>query len=590
MSLRDAPNLNALWGSLIVEELVRQGVTYFVVAPGSRSTPLAQAIARNPRAHAASWLDERGAAFHAVGWARATGKAAAVITTSGTAVANLLPAAIEASLDGVPLILLTADRPHELREVGANQSVSQVGLFGDHVRWSFDLPVPTDTAPARMVLTAVDHAVARAESGFPGPVQLNCPYREPLAPDAEPWSADCLAGLEGWLASEAPFTRGYPMDGGFLAGDDVQALVDDMLATERGLVIVGAAPAGPGATPPLSDANRCFGWPVWADVRSGLRCGWENPALAVHLDRFVGAGYEPEIVIQLGARITSRRLRAWLDEGRMRRYVLVDRDPGRRDPGHGVTDRIVARPAEWLETVDEMLAMMDRPIADRTGDVPARSARAEDAVEMAVEAGDALTEPWVARRLTRCLDPAHGLFSSSSMPIRDLQAYAALDGAPVHVDANRGASGIDGVLSTAAGFAQGRDTPVTLLIGDLALLHDANALAMLAPLEQPLTIVVLNNGGGSIFSFLPVAEYTDVLTPLVNTPHDFTFEGVCAAFRLSYVRVETRAAFDEAYASATASGAHAVIEVASGLEANLAHHRAIEAAVEADIAKGLRPA
>ncbi len=575
--LADAPNIQSLWGDLIVEELVRNSVNHFVVCPGSRSTPLIQAIARNADAEATIWLDERGGAFHALGRARAEGWPCAVVTTSGTAVANLLPAVVEASLDGVPMILLTADRPHELREVGANQSIKQTGIFADHVRWMFDLPAPDLQMPARAVLTTVDEGVHRARGAHPGPVQLNCPFREPLAPTPEAWDRAWLEPIQSWLDDDESLVAFA--SGEFEENLFVDGLLEQMRTAKRGVVVMGTLDRFD-AIEAVSIAGR-LGWPVWTDVRSGMRLGPRFPGQSVHLDRLLatGAVEAPDVVLQFGGRLTSKRMQTFLDAGHADTYILVDADPSRMDPGHQVTNRVHCAVHLFCETLEGLLE--SRPHEGHVLDVASADARVDAAVEAAVETETALTEPWVARWLTRRMDKDHALFIGNSMPIRDVQHYGATGGVELDVGTNRGASGIDGNVSTAAGFAQGSDTPATLLTGDLTLLHDVNALAMLPALEHPLTIVVVNNGGGGIFSFLPIAEHEDVLRPYVETPHDIHFEGICASFGLPYAHVDTRDGFETAYKAAIASGRSSVIEVASDIAANKAHHERIEAAIDA---------
>lgn len=594
--MREQPNINALWGALIIEELVRQGVDCFVVAPGSRSAPLVTAVARRSAAAtggtatggtaakgatpagATVWLDERGAAFHALGLARATGSPAAVITTSGTAVANLLPAVVEAAMDGVPLILLTADRPPELRDVGANQTIEQRGIFGGYLRWSFDLPCPDDRIPARMALTAVDEAVRRARRDR-GPVQLNCPFREPLAPDPAPWDEGCLGGTEAWLASGEPFTRIElrPGEPDAAAVDELATLLAD---AQRGLLVCGATAWADRAA--ILELAEALGWPCVTDVRSGLRLGTPSAAHLPHLDRLFAAEpdrWRPDVVLQLGGSLTSKRMRTFLDAGHAAEHVLIDPRRRRIDPGHRVTRRIEGAIGEWCR------ALVGRVRPRPASELASVHGRLESAMEAAIDAGGALSEPWVARWLTRRMRTEHGLFLSSSLPVREVDDYGALDGPALRVDANRGASGIDGVIATAAGVARGSGRPCTLLIGDLAFLHDLNALAMLVEGIPPLTIVVLNNGGGGIFAFLPIAEHAEVYSPLFDTPHALRFEGICRGFGLGYARAESRDQFADAYAAAVAEGAHAVIEVASDMRVNRNEHRRIESALREALAK-----
>jgi len=598
--LRDAPDFQSLWGDLIVEELIRNGVDQFVVCPGSRSTPLVQAIARNPRAQATVWIDERGAAFHALGLGRGGPSAAAVVTTSGTAVANLLPAAIEASLDGIPLLLLTADRPPELREVGANQSIRQMGLFADHVRWAFDLPAPSPAMPARALLTTVGHAVARAYVRPGGPVHLNCPFREPLAPHEAPWDPAWLDDIAPWLDGDR--SRRETLPGRCDADYSRKEFVARLRPAKRGLIVLGS-------TAPLFDPHAVhllaerLGWPLWSDVRASPRLGWHAEYDLPHLDRLLSAegAPQPDVILQFGGRLVSRRMQAVLDRGAADVHILVDPDPSRLDPGHVVTHRLIADIEllclDLLEGTPEKYGVSeewdlpredapDRPVSALL-DLKAADTEIEAATTAAVEAGEDLSEPWVVRWLSANIQSGAGIFFSNSMVIRDAQRYAVTGGPAIHADANRGASGIDGIVSTAAGYAQGMDWNTTLVIGDLALLHDVNALAMLRTLEKPLTIVVLNNGGGSIFSFLPIAGHEDVLTPLVNTPHGVTFSGVCSSFGVPYERVTDRTAFEKAWRYAIRSGVTSVIEVASSLRDNKAQHDRIEAAIDAAVAKAM---
>ncbi len=584
--VNDAPNIQALWANLIVEELVRNGVEHFVVCPGSRSTPLVQAVVRNPRAKATVWLDERGAAFHALGHARAEGWATAVVTTSGTAVANLLPAVVEASLDRQPLLLLTADRPPELREVGANQSIKQMGIFADHTRWSFDLPVPSTAMPARALLSTIDEAVHRAVDGQEGPVQINCPFREPLAPTEAPWDRAWLEPLARWLADDEALVE-------FPTGDLYEDLYAEDLATrirsaERGLIVCGTLNRADADM--VSELATQLGWPAWTDIRSDLRLGTKLPERHAHIDRLLGRDGvpQPDLVLQFGGRLTSKPMQAALDRGDAATYILVDPEPSRLDPGHCVTHRVISSVSLFCANL--LVYLEDEPPANE----PLALRAADDAIERAlgdaVDEGEALSEPWVARWLSKQMHASHGLFLSNSMPIRDMQGYAALEGPGLFLGANRGASGIDGILSTAAGFARGHAEPTTLLVGDLAFVHDLNALMHLRELETPLTIVVLNNGGGSIFSFLPIAAHPDVLTPFIETPHGVSFDGVCASFGIPYAHVDSRAGFEAAYRESIATGASSVIEVASSLAGNRTHHARIDQAIDQAIAETIQKA
>jgi len=566
--VKDEPNIQALWGRLLVDRLVELGVERFVIAPGSRSSPLVRAAALNEKADVRIRIDERGAAFHALGIARGSGKPAAVITTSGTAVANLLPAVVEASMDFVPLIVVTADRPPELLNCGANQAITQPGIFGAYTRWAIDLPVPDDALPAdtptRAANRAFESTMGKQVAQTAGPVHVNCPFREPLAPVEATWDATCLE-TRTVQACEADI------------GDSEQPVSVDNLKAP-GLVIVGAIPMSDRdrTTRAAASLAEALGWPWTADIRSGARLGNTSTNYVAHMDRLLEE-HAPKTVIQLGHRLTSKRLQAYLDADKDKTYVLVDAHSALLDPGHTVTESVVADPATWCDAV---VAGLDALSAKQPDALQERSARVDAILENALDVGIGLSEPYVARWLSKHVRPEHGLFVSSSMPIRDVQNYAAWDGPNLRVDANRGASGIDGVVSTAAGFAEGLGAPTTLLIGDLALLHDINALGCLQYLEQPLTIVVCNNGGGSIFSFLPIAEQEDIFSPYFDTPHALSFEGAASMFGMRYFRVRDRSGFKDAYRIAVALPDRALIEVTSSLDDNVTQHRALEAAIE----------
>ncbi len=564
--MKDEPNIQALWGRLLVDRLVALGVRRWVIAPGSRSSPLVRAAALNDDADVRIRIDERGAAFHALGIARGSGQPAAVITTSGTAVANLLPAVVEASMDFVPLIVLTADRPPELLDCGANQAIDQPGIFGGYTRWAIDLPVPDDTVPAATVESAAKRAYESALGAraghVAGPVHVNCPFREPLAPTEAAWDPACLETRATQACEAALEPRG----------------ADPHRPGGRGLLIVGAIPLADRERTVAAAASLAasLGWPWTADIRSGGRLGNVSPNYVAHMDRLVGA-YAPDTVIQLGHRLTSKRLQQHLDADKQKTYILVDAHSAALDPGHTITDAIVADPATWCAAVAEGVDAADGVDLEALRE---RSARVDAILANALDRGIGLSEPFVARWLSKHMREEHGLFLSSSMPIRDVQHFAAWDGPNLPVDANRGASGIDGVVSTAAGFAEGLGAPTTLLIGDLALLHDINALGCLQYLEQPLTIVVCNNGGGSIFSFLPIARHEDIFSPYFDTPHDLNFEGAASMFGMRYFRVHDRDGFKDAYRIAVALPDRALIEVTSSLDDNVRQHQALEQAIE----------
>jgi 2-succinyl-5-enolpyruvyl-6-hydroxy-3-cyclohexene-1-carboxylate synthase len=566
---RETPRANRLWAYLTVEELVRCGIDFFCVAPGSRSTPLVAALAASERARSLVHFDERGTAFAALGYARATGRPAAWITTSGTAVANGLPAVVEASTDGVPMILLTADRPPELRQTGANQTVDQPDIFGDFVRWRFDLPAPEPAIDPAMVLTTVDQAAYRARRSPRGPVHLNLMFREPFLPEGE----EALPGLSPWTESDEPYTR-YAASKPAVDETEIHALWQALRPVKRGLLVAGrlASRKQGEAALRLADA---IGWPLLPDIGSQVRLGADSKGFAAYYDALLASdsfakAHVPEAVVHVGGRAVSKRLEQFLGRSRPDTYVVVRENPFRLDPAHRVTHSIEANVVDFCAAL--VGAAAEAPPTEDTSwtagwrETSQRVGRHLDKVPSKEP-----NEPFVSRSVSRIVPADHGLVVASSMPVRDLDTCAAADGAPVPVAANRGASGIDGTVATAAGFAWGLGRTVTLLIGDLALLHDLNSLAMLR--EVHVVVVVLNNDGGGIFSFLPVARQKAFFEPYFGTPQGVGFEPAAEMFGLGYERPGTMEEFVESYRKACARGSSTLIEVRTDREENVALHR-----------------
>ncbi len=566
---RDTPRANRLWAYLIVEELLRCGVGFFCVAPGSRSTPLVAALAASEKARSLIHFDERGTAFAALGYARATGRPAAWITTSGTAVANGLPAVVEAATDGVPMVLLTADRPPELRQTGANQTIDQPDIFGDYVRWRFDLPAPDPDIDPAMVLTTVDQAAYRASRTPQGPVHLNLMFREPFL--SGPEDEDIPSGPASWVQGDEPYTR-YAATKPAVDEMEIYRLWETLRPVKHGLVVAGRLASRKQGEAVLRLAGT-LGWPLLPDLGSQVRLGSEG--IAAHYDALVAedsfaGSHVPEAVVYVGGRSLSKRLEQFLASSRPDPYVVVRENPFRLDPAHRVTHSVEANVLDFC-TALVWAATEAPPAMNPLWTAGWREASEEVARHLEGIFSGEPNEPLVARLLSRNVPPDHGLVVASSMPVRDLDTYATTDGAPVPVAANRGASGIDGTVATAAGFAWGLGRPVTLLIGDLALLHDLNSLAMLRDVH--VIVVVLNNDGGGIFSFLPIARHEEFFEPYFGTPQGVGFEPAAKMFGLAYEHPGTMEEFVEAYGSACARGSSSLIEVKTDRKENVTLHR-----------------
>ena len=498
-------NLNNFWGGLIVEELIRNGVDYFCIAPGSRSTPLTVAVARHPQARHIICYDERGAAYHAVGYARATQKPAVVITSSGTATANLYPAVIEAAMDHLPLILLTADRPPELHQTHANQTIDQVKLFGNYPRWHFNLPTPTEDILPEAVLTTIDQMVYHSTRNSAGPVHLNCMFREPLEPTEYAYPPDYVAHIQPWQRGTQPFTAYQPPR---LTSEVVDSVAHMLNGAQRGLLAVGKLKSDDEREAVLQIINRLH-WPVYADVNSGLRLAGVGTHVIRHFDQqLLSPNFlervKPDTVLQLGGRITSKRYPQFLDDVRPQNYIVVKDNPSRYDPLHGVTTHIEADVAWFCRRLVQEIK--PREVDDYARFFQTKATQTQQIIEAGIAELANISDAYVARAISRYIPEGSGLFLSNSMPVRDMDLYGVTGRNNIYAATNRGASGIDGVIASAAGFAVGRQSLTTLLIGDLAFVHDVSSLSLIRSLPVPLVIVVINNQGGGIFHFLPIVS------------------------------------------------------------------------------------
>ncbi len=566
--MTDAPAVSppvttaATFCATLVDEWLRSGVRHAVVAPGSRSTPLALALAARSELAVHVFHDERSASFAALGLGRATGVPAVLLCTSGTAAANFHPAVIEAHQDEVPLVVCTADRPPELRDVAAPQTVDQTGMYRSAVRWFVDPGVPDDAMRGAWRSLAA-RSVADAREPRPGPVHLNLPFRDPLVGTPGPLP-DAAASGGSWH----PTFVGAPV----LDETSLDALAG-LLDEQRGVIVAGAGCGDPAAVHALADAA---GWPVLADPRSGCRLPLPTTVGAFDaLLRHAGfaAAHTPTVVLRLGFAPASKVLMQWL-VGSGARQVQVHGSSPWIDPDHRVV-RVVADPTVLCRS----LAARVRGASGTTW--AARWRHAEDKAQAALTAATsgALTEPAVARTVGAAVPDGGALVVSSSMPVRDVEWYLApRDGLTVH--ANRGANGIDGVVSTAVGVAVAEPArPVTLLIGDLAFLHDANGLLALREREANLTVVVVDNRGGGIFSFLPQRSQLpgERFEQLFGTPSGTDPADVARAHGLPVDEVATA---DALRAAVQRSGTKVVV-VRSDRDANVAAHDAVHRAVSA---------
>lgn len=567
-------DVTATYCATLVDEWRRMGLTDAVISPGSRSTPMALALAQEPGIRVHVVHDERSAAFTALGLGIGNGRAAALLCTSGTAAANFHPAVVEAHQAAVPMVVITADRPPELQGVGAPQTIDQRDLFGTAVRWYCEPgPAVIDGAPWWRDLAR--DAWVRTVGTKPGPVHLNLAFREPLM--GTPFE------LPSNMTSEREQLPSPPNRGaGWGVIDEELGRMVAAASGRRGVIVAGARAAADTADAEavLALADR-LGWPVIADPLSGCRSA--HPAVVTTADQLLRHGptagqLRPEFVLRLGALHASRVLTEWVDRSGATQ-VGVDRFGLVADPGHVVSRSLPADPAE----VCRQLASSRAEPAPGEWTAAWRDAEGagRQALDGALRVGGAISEPVAAIEALAAVVDNGVLVASSSMPVRDLEWFAPpRDG--VRVVANRGANGIDGVTSTAVGVAL-TWTPTVLLIGDVAFLHDSNALIGINRRGVNLTIVVVDNDGGGIFSFLPQAEALDHerFEQLFGTPHGLDLVAVAKSYGVAAERVTSRAGLQAALSGAGLRGGTRVVVVQSDRADNVVAHRALTSAVGA---------
>ncbi|HEV7614597.1 MAG TPA: 2-succinyl-5-enolpyruvyl-6-hydroxy-3-cyclohexene-1-carboxylic-acid synthase [Solirubrobacterales bacterium] len=591
----DPTNANTALASAFAEELARGGLRRAVVSPGSRSTPLALALWRQPEIEVAVILDERSAGFFALGAAQASGEPVALLCTSGTAAANYHPAVCEADESAVPLVVLSADRPPELRGIGAGQTIDQIKLFGSAVRWFCEVGThDADDSGLLHYRSVACRALAAARGETrPGPVHLNLPWREPLAPlpVAGAVSATDPLALEG--------RDGRPLTAVTRIDLEPSAFLLEEMAGHIGDAIAGVIVAGrqldPELREPLAHLARVSGFPILAEPTSQLRSGPHDRSQVIAgydlllRDESFARSVVPDFVLRFGEMPTSKPLRAWLAASGASE-IAVDPYGGWNEPSNRAAAILRADPTElasgWAARLEkEPRGAPERWIAaERAAQAALEDALGEAGDDIATGTGDAsspISEPALHRALARAHADGDLVYTASSMPIRDQEAFLAAGEADALFLCNRGANGIDGLISSGIGAARASGRPTTIVTGDLGLLHDIGGLAALRDVSTPVRIVVIDNDGGGIFHFLPQqgALDSDEFEALLGTPRGVDTAKAAALFDLPHHRLESLSDLPDALAAGTG-----LIEVKTDRATNVAAHRHLQERVHSALA------
>ncbi|MCR8850265.1 2-succinyl-5-enolpyruvyl-6-hydroxy-3-cyclohexene-1-carboxylic-acid synthase [Rossellomorea sp. SC111] len=559
-----------------IEELVGNGVDEVVISPGSRSTPLALLFAHHPGVKTYINVDERSAAFFALGIAKAKKKPVAILCSSGTAGANYYPSVIEARYARVPLIVLTADRPHELREVGAPQAIDQIDLYGKHVKWSIDMALP-ESIPSMLqyARSSAVRGVALSTGNPEGPVHYNFPFREPLIPDLQ--KVEFTIGKTGKRVLQGDRQ---------LSPDIKYELQETLLKSERALIV-----CGPGlseeAVPSIVRFAEEYALPIVADPLSFVRSGKHSKDTIIDCyDTFLRIdelkeSLQPDLIIRFGAMPVSKALMLFLKGLPDIPAWVVSKGEEWQDPTARGTDFIHCGENLFCQSFMEQSGQrnMDWLIEWKRVN--------KETKDLLVKGHQSWDEGMAVHQLIQHLPEGATLFSSNSMPIRDLDTYFFTNDRSQRIFANRGANGIDGVVSTALGMST-VSHPMYLLIGDLAFFHDLNGLLTARKYQLDMTIVVMNNNGGGIFSYLPQAGDQTHFEDLFGTPMDLEFAHAAKLYGAHYFHVGTQEEFIPALQEAEQSKGIKIIEIVTNREENVANHRKLWNFVSREMTQNLK--
>ncbi len=551
-------NWNTFASSLLVHGLSQLGIRGFFVSPGYRDAPFIAALQAKADLYVKSCVDERAAAYEALGFAKATRRPAVLVCTSGTAGANYLPAVIEASTDHIPLFVITADRPFEMVFAGAQQVIDQRQLYGSFVKQSLDFPAPGPTMDMAAWLSYARMLVERSCEGRQGPVHLNLPFRMPLDPVE---TADRPSDNQLTLAQNLVNRLARPTEnsqslrlGPQLARD----WIDDLRSAERGLIILGRI-QGREQQRAAAALAESLGWPCYADITSGVKGRLDNELMDPTHPLMTRAleSYQPDVCVYLGRRPVSGFFDNFFQEVKPRAYWVFTPDATVQDPGHLPERRQVTVDLTSLAPLWSGAPFVPTPAHEALWQA---SERVRSILHRSFEKVFCFAD--VAQEIATAIPTRdHGLFLGNSTAIRSFDNWCDLKGKRLPlIEANRGVNGIEGNVATTLGLAAGHEHAWTLVLGDVSALHDLNSILALPKSQAPIILVLVNNSGGRIFEFLPIKAHGWVKDPLITTPHDFRFKGLAEMAGLTYEHCADRLRFRDLYQKALQSGTSCLIE------------------------------
>ncbi|MBF0224410.1 MAG: 2-succinyl-5-enolpyruvyl-6-hydroxy-3-cyclohexene-1-carboxylic-acid synthase [Desulfobacterales bacterium] len=563
-------NINMVWSCLIIEELIKNKIDTFFISPGSRNSPLISALVYNDDAIKISVIDERAAAFCALGYAKAKGKPAVVICTSGTALSNYYPAVIEAYRDELPIIVLSADRPPELVDSDANQTIDQIKIFGKFSIKNLILPCPTVEYPLNTLVSKIDYITSIKS----GPVHINCPFREPLSP-IENYTAldgDYIIQSAKLFNSKIPYSCYNDIKKISYDLTDIKKIIE---ASKKGLIAIGRIGIFEDINK-IKDFLNQIEWPVFCDISSSLKWivpssmqifSFDHPLSVQTLKQ-----YSPDTILQLGTALVSTQYYKTILNNDVQNIILVSEKRGYRDPSHKVNIQIKTSISSFIDSID--IKNNDTKQDKSSTKILFDSLNNLYSELKKNTPNEVLSFPIIAEIINQEIQEKEALFIGNSIVIRAFDSLLSAKPKQVSIISNRGVSGIEGNIATSIGYAKGSGSKVTAVIGDISFLHDLNSLFTLKELQNSsVIIIVINNQGGRIFERLPINNFPEIMTPYMTTPHNMNFKSIAEQFSIPYFIALTPLEFKKSYNEALNKNTNCLIEAAISPNSDLKIYR-----------------